>query len=368
MNDFHKNGDCPFCKSKHVRRHGTTPKGSVRFRCLSCKKTWTLRDSNKESPDSDILTSIYLQGLSYRQIRAIYQMSPMRLNQRIRDFLTGCPSWEDYLDSCVKDHNYKVITLYGAPLQTSHKGRDGKNLHIALAVDAMATVVIGYECASEESVPMWRKLLTRLVDRKVKNPRFLYDASNSFIEKAIKEIYPDSPTKDFSFRFVYDQKLQERVGSPSGAEDMMDNTIINILSPFDFFSDGYLSIFKDPRMKKVILGEREQVLHRLLTRLRRIGTTRLEGLISALQDRFKAFRFLKEDPRPIINGWIAWYMVQTLEIGYSRLSLYMQKPVSTGFKNFSCGQIPEPMIIDNQDRLVRFVVEIATRRLQLPLF
>lgn len=368
MNESSQNLNCPFCKSDRVRRHGTTPKGSVRFRCLNCKKTWTLRENYHESPDSDILTSIYLQGLSYRQIRSIYQMSPMRLNQRIRGFLYGCPSWEQYLDSCVKKHPFKVINLYGATLQSSRKENNGNNLYIALAVDAMATVVVGYEIAPHESEEMWQKLLIRLFDRDVTSPRFLYNQTNLMIENAAKEIYPGSPTKDFSFRFVYDKKLQERINSPRGMEDIRDNTIMNILSPFDFFSDGYLTIFKDPRMKKVLISKREEVMHRLLVRLKKIGTTRLEGLIAALQERFKAFRFLKEDPWPIINGWIAWYMLQNLEIGYSRLALYMQKPMATSFKSFSFGQIPEPAVIDNQDRLVRFVVEIATRRLQLPLF
>jgi len=368
MNESIKNDNCPYCKGDRVRRHGTTPKGSVRFRCLTCKKTWTFRENYRESPDSDILTSIYLQGLSYRQIRSIYQMSPMRLNQRIRIFLQGCPSWEEYLDSCVKEHPFKVITLYGATLQSSGKDDPKNNLYIAMAVDTMATVVIGYEISQIENNEMWRKLLIRLFDREVRSPRFLYDMSNPMVDYAVKEVFPESPTKDFSFRFVYDRRLQERIDSPRGVEDIMDNTIINILSPFDFFSDGYLTIFKDQRMKKVIIGERRQVMERLLVRLKGIGTTRLEGLISTLQNRFKAFRFLKEDPWPVINGWIAWYMVQNLEIGYSRLALYMQKPMATSFKKLSCGQIPEPAVIDNQDRLVRFVVEIATRRLQLPLF
>ena len=368
MNESLKNRNCPFCQSEHVRKHGTTPKGSVRFRCLSCNKTWTLREHYRDSPDSDILASIYLQGLSYRQIRSIYQMSPMRLNQRIRNFLHGCPSWEEYVDTCTKQHPFKVINLYGAKLQSSPKGDSANNLYIALAVDVMATVVIGFEIAPIESEKMWQKLLIRLFDRDVRSPRFLFDRTNTLISKVVKEIFPESPTKDFSFRFVYDQRLQERIDSPRGMEDIMDNTIINIMSPFDFFSDGYLAIFKDPQMRKVLMGEREQVLQRLLVRLKKIGTTRLEGLIASLQDRFKAFRFLKEDPWPVINGWIAWYSVQNLEIGYSRLALYVQKPVTTSFKEFSCGQIPEPTVIDNQDRLVRFVVEIATRRLQLPLF
>ncbi len=368
MNESQKNESCPHCQNDHVRRHGTTPKGSVRFRCLNCNKTWTLRDNYKETPDNDILASIYLQGLSYRQIRAIYQMSPMRLNQRIRNFLQDCPPWEEYLDSCVKKHNYKVVYLYGAILQSSRSEDSGKNLYIALAVDAMATVVIGFEISQAETESVWKKLLTSLRDRGIMNPRFLFNLSNIMIENSVKEVFPESPSKDFSFRFVYDRRLQERMNTPSGAEDIRDNTIINILSPFDFFSDGYLAIFKDVRMKNVLLKEREQVLQRLLVRIRRIGTTRLEGLISSLQSRFKAFRFLKEDPWPVINGWIAWYLVQNLEIGYSRLSLYMQKPMATSYKKFACGQIPEPAVIDNQDRLVRFVVEIATRRLQLPLF
>ncbi len=368
MNESVKKLNCPYCQENHVRRHGTTPKGSLRFRCLSCSKTWIHQDNPREKPDSDVLASLYLQGLSYRQLRTIYHMSPMRLNYRIRNFMQSCPSWEKYLDLCVDKQKYKVINLYGITLQASRKKNGSNNLYIALAVDAMATMVIGFEIGQSETESMWKKLLTRLKARGVTNSRFLFNLSNSNIRQSIQKIFPESSVKDFSFRFVYDKRLEERLDTPRGVEDIMDNTIINILSPFDFFSDGYLAIFKDPGMKSVLLDEREQVLQRLLVRIQSLDTTRLEGLILALEKRFKAFRFLKEDPRPIINGWIAWYMVQNLEIGYSRLSLYMQKPTVTSYAKFSRCQIPEPLVIDNQDRLIRFVVEIATRRLQLPLF
>ncbi len=368
MKESEKKWSCPYCQENHVRRHGTTPKGSVRFRCLNCSKTWTHQDNPREKPDSDVLASIYFQGLSYRQLRTIYHMSPMRINYRIRNFLHNCPSWEKYLDLCVKEQKYKVINLYGITLQASRKKTGGYNLYIALAVDAMATMVIGFEIGQGETEAMWKKLLVRLKVRGVTKARFLFNISNSNIRKSVQEINPQSSVKDFSFRFVYDRRLEERLDTPRGVEDIMDNTIINILSPFDFFSDGYLAIFKDPRMKNVLLKEREQVLQRLLVRIQSLSTTRLEGLISALEKRFRAFRFLKEDPWPIINGWIAWYMVQNLEIGYSRLSLYLQKPSITSFKQFSLCQIPQEQVIDSPDRLVRFVVEIATRRLQLPLF
>ncbi|MFW6276471.1 MAG: hypothetical protein ACOC2K_02220, partial [Bacteroidota bacterium] len=88
----------------------------------------------------------------------------------------------------------------------------------------------------------------------------------------------------------------------------------------------------------------------------------------AFKTRFEKFHMLKENPEPIINGWIAKQMLEPLEMGFSRLSLYMQLPAKTGFKDFSCGNTPEIIPLPNDSaELKNFIIEIATRGLQLPI-
>ena len=77
---------------------------------------------------------------------------------------------------------------------------------------------------------------------------------------------------------------------------------------------------------------------------------------------------IKYDPLPIINGWVAWWMLAPLPLGFSRLSLYLQHPCETHFKNFNCGTLPIPLnlTIDSPE-MKKFVVELAVRSLHIPI-
>jgi hypothetical protein len=78
---------------------------------------------------------------------------------------------------------------------------------------------------------------------------------------------------------------------------------------------------------------------------------------------------IKDDPYPVINGWISLWMLQRLDMGFSRLSIYLQIPCSTSFKKFSCGEKPIVLNLDDESPLLKtFVIEIASRSLQLPIF
>ena len=98
------------------------------------------------------------------------------------------------------------------------------------------------------------------------------------------------------------------------------------------------------------------------------SSTRFEGLISAFKSRFEKFHLIKYDPYPIINGWIAWWMLVPLTIGFSRLALYFQHPCKTYFKNFNCGSLPEcwELPIDSPE-MKRFIIELAVRALHIPI-
>lgn len=76
---------------------------------------------------------------------------------------------------------------------------------------------------------------------------------------------------------------------------------------------------------------------------------------------------LKDDPEPVVNGWIANEMLKNTDIGFSRLSLYAQTPSITPFRNFSCGDMPNELNIKVDSTEFRtFLIELAARAMELP--
>jgi hypothetical protein len=121
-------------------------------------------------------------------------------------------------------------------------------------------------------------------------------------------------------------------------------------------------------MKQIVLDSKEYFLQRLQERINKRSTIRFEGLLNAFQRRFEKFHMIKYDPLPIINGWIAWWMLVPLPIGFSRLSLYLQHPFKTYFKNFNCGTLPVPMKLSIESpEMKTFIVELAVRSLHIPI-
>jgi len=46
-------------------------------------------------PDIADIVEAYLTGPTYRDLVNVYHSSPLRINQKIRDFLEGCPNWRN---------------------------------------------------------------------------------------------------------------------------------------------------------------------------------------------------------------------------------------------------------------------------------
>jgi transposase-like protein len=104
---------CPYCRSAKVIKHGTTSVGNTRFRCRNCGKTWVTERKDAGKPDISDVVEAYLNGRTCRDLVEVYHSSPLRINQKIREFLDGCPPWEEYLDSVVKKHEPRLIYLFG---------------------------------------------------------------------------------------------------------------------------------------------------------------------------------------------------------------------------------------------------------------
>lgn len=363
-----ENPKCVFCKSSKVIKHGMTNTGNRRYRCRHCGRTWVLEKVETVRPDLADLAEAYLNGRTCRDLVSVYKSSPLRINQRIREFLEGVPFWEEYLDSCVAKHEPRLIYLIGKYFSCSVKGSKNNTMYLAMAVDALSTVVLGYEIGPKESRGVWLSLLDRMNCRGVVAPTFMSNGSRH-VEEAMQVVFPFATHRIFYHRAYRDKELACCLSRLP-----MNSKLINdALRAYDTSKNKnllkYLKSNNDHRIKDFLVATPEYFIKRLNERMNNKPKTRIEGLTNSFQSRFEKFHMIKDDPYPVINGWISLWMLQRLDIGFSRLSVYLQVPCSTSFKKFSCGEKPIILNLDDDSPLLKtFVIEIASRSLQLPIF
>ena len=140
-----KNPPCQYCRSRKVIKHGKTSTGNPRFRCRVCGKTWVLERNDPVRPHISDVTEAYLYGRTCRDLVSIYRSSPLRINQKIREFLNGCPRWEDYLDATVKNHEPRVVQLFGRTFSCSCNNSKSNTMFLAIAVDALSSLIVCFE-------------------------------------------------------------------------------------------------------------------------------------------------------------------------------------------------------------------------------
>jgi transposase-like protein len=358
---------CPFCKSTRVIKHGKTSADIQRYRCRFCHKTWIHNKIKKQAPDYGKLTEAYLSGLSYRDLCAIYHSSPIRINQKIRDYLEECPSWEEYLDAASPKHEARLIHLVGKKFKCSGSSNKEHCMYFALAIDALSTVVLGYEVGKSESKEVWIRLLDRMNCRGFVCPTFMSYGLKT-IEDALKVVFPYAVTYNHYTRACYDKHLKSEIYYAPDLKKLIFEAINAYKINQTTQLKNYLVIFKDKRMKELVLNSKGYFINRLQERIDEKPVIRFEGLLRAFQKRFQKFHMIKYDPLPLINGWIAWWMLAPLPIGFSRLSLYLQKPCQTHFTNFNCGTLPVDMQLQLDSPEMRtFIVELAVRSLHIPV-
>jgi hypothetical protein len=358
---------CPFCRSSRIIKHGRTTTNNQRFRCRYCHKTWTENKKPKQIADFGGLTEAYLSGLSYRELHAIFPSSPTRINQKIREYLEGCSHWEEYLDICSPKHDSRLIHLVGKRFACTTGEKEGNCMFLALAIDALSTVVLGYEIGENESTDLWITLLDRMNCRGIISPTFMSYGSKP-IEDALKVVFPYSTSFNNFTRVNYDNKLKNKLYYSIDSRKL----ILEAIQAYDqnpaHNLEEYLIAFKDRRMRDIVLNSKERFINRLKERVAMRTTTRFEGLLGAFQSRFQKFHSIKDDPQPLINGWIGWWMLIPLPIGFSRLSLYLQRPCITQFKHLKCGTAPIPLELETDSFAMKtFVVELAVRSLHIPI-
>ncbi|MCK5741673.1 MAG: hypothetical protein KAH48_05605 [Chlorobi bacterium] len=363
-----KNPSCIYCKSSKVIKHGKTSNGNSRYRCRSCGKTWVPEKAESVRPDISDIVEAYLNGRTYRDLVSIYHSSPLRINQKIREFMDGCPDWENYIDACVPIHEPRLVHLVGYEFSCSGDGAKDNRMFLALAVDGLSSLVIGFEIATEENSESWERLLARMLKRGFTCTTFMAKGSEA-IEVAVKAVFPKS-----SLLITYHRAYRDNELCCCLSRFAVNNKLINdAVNAYDTFKNHnlvhYLEEINQKHMKEILFAYPEMFIKRLCARIDKKEKVRVEGLKSAFQARFEKFHMIKGDPYPLINAWIAKQMLSRLDIGFSRLSLYTQIPSSSSFKNYACGSKPEPLDLREDSPLLRtFVIEIAARGLQIPVF
>ncbi len=361
---------CIFCKSTKVIRHGKTTTGNKRYRCRTCGKTWVHEKMESSKPDLSYIVEEYLNGKTCRDLVGFYHSSPLRINQKIREFLDGCPNWEEYLDINIAKHEPKLVYLVGRNFSCSCKGSGSTSntMFLAMAIDALSTVVLGYQIGPKDEIRVWDELLTRMNTRNIACQTFMTNGSKH-IDEAVGKIYPESTIRIYYHRAFRDKEITCCLDRFPINHKLINDSLKAYEGLKDQTLNSYLKQNYDMRLKDVLNSNADQFIRRIKERIENRPKIRIEGLVSAFQVRFEKFHMLKDDPTPLVNGWITKWMLETLDFGFSRMSVYMQVPARTLFKNFSCGQKPVILKLEEDNReLKAFVIEVAARSLQIPQF
>ncbi len=359
---------CIYCHSTRVIRHGKTTTGNKRFRCRVCGRTWVLEKREVSRPPISVLVEQYLSGQTCRSLVEMFHSSPLRINQVIREFLEGLPSWEEYLDLSVENRDYRLVYLTGKSFACACKGTSNNSMFLALAVDAFSNVVLGYEIGRKDSERTWNILLQRLLDRGISIKTFMTNGAKH-LEEAVNNVYTDSTLRIFYHKVYRDRELKcclsrltinnKLINDAIKAYDLMPNHALN----------NYLLMTYGNKLKDIVIHQPDIYLSRLRNRLGNRQDVRIDGLLNRFQLRFERFHMLKGNPASIINGWIAREMTIPVFSKFSRLSLAMQVPSIIDFDKFCCGNIPEKITLrNNSDDLKTFVAEAASRSVELPIF
>lgn len=166
---------------------------------------------------------------------------------------------------------------------------------------------------------------------------YLYEKWFLHIDDALSKTYSSS-----NIRLLFHRSYRDREISCCLSRLQINQKLINdAIAAFQICSNNnlnkYLKIGNNKYFEDILRGSQEFFCRRLRERMENKNKIRIEGIYNAFQARFEKFHMLKSDPFPLVNGWIAFWMTQNLEFGFSRLSIYMQIPATTSLKLFSCG-------------------------------
>jgi hypothetical protein len=350
-----------------VVKHGKTPIGKTRYRCRDCGKSWTIDYQSEQKPDISSITVEYLRGASYRDLVEKYKSSAQRINQKIRDFLLGCPRWEEYLDTLTDSHNCEMIYLCGIKFACSAPGSKNHSMFVAFAIDGLSSLILAFETGTSENSDVWEKLAANLSRRKVKCRTFLSNG-NPGIKEAVKKEYPNATNKIFYNRIYREDEIICCLLRLSGRPKLVYDAVRIFSGQLNTKLFDNFRVNSEKKLSLFLLEHKEEFHKRVAERVNHRVENRAESFLSVLEQRFEKFHMLKDDPEPIINGWIASAMTEITASGFSRLSFYCQTPVNTEFRKFACADMPKKIDISkNAGVMQKFIIELSARALELPV-
>jgi len=357
---------CKYCSSSSTIKYGKTSKGTLRYKCKDCGKTW-VNDSDKNAGKPPIyeLVEQYLGGKSFRELVPFYKSSPLRINQKIREFLEETPHWEGYLDKVIGRHQPQIIYMMGESFSCQVKGENLNSKYLALAIDGISSMVIGYEIGDSNSKELWEKLIKRLKTRGIMTTTFFSSGALPIVNN-VKKYYPDAVHR-INFAKSYRNKEISccLFKLPSKTKLILD--VINMYNSLENKNlKDYLENQIGINFQKYISRNQGEFLEYLENRFD-LTIVRIENLTEEFKKRFDKFHMVKHDPWPLVNGWIAYNMLCNFNgENYNRLWLYGFLPKESNFELYSKNEKPDISYLKSEE-LKPFILELGYRILQLPM-
>lgn len=360
------NPSCTFCNSTNVIKHGISYNGSRRYRCRDCEKTWVSNSIKAFRPEMHFLTEAYLAGKTFRDLVEIYHTSPQRLNQKIRKHLLECIDWEEYIDKINHEKRIPVIYLSGRSFACSAKGSINNEMYVAFAFDGLSSTIIGIEVGSKDSLEVWDALIGRLKERSYSCNNFMTPGLKT-IETNIRKYYPASSSR-INFYRAYREKEIECCLSNLPFKNKLVNDTIKLYNTLDdkrlstFMIQKYFSNFG----KYIVDNSVDYIDY--IDSYNKEHSDKQEAFFDEFKHRFEKFHSIKDDPRPVINGWVAYQMLKLRDSGYNRLSFFLHVPMNFTFGDFAMKKYAlEKFKKPTAGEIKSYVFEFAARSLNLPL-
>lgn len=361
---------CIACDSVKVIKHGKTANGNSRLRCKECNKTWATNKAKEPKPDLRLLTEKYLNGLTFRELVPLYHSSPLRINQKIRETLAKAPDWENYLDNVVSKKRTDIIYLMGKSFACNYKTNteDSSNYKfLALAVDGLSSMILGYEIGQDDGPELWNNLFARLSKRGFSAKIFMSNGNRNIME-ATEQYFPNAETKINYYRAFREKEIEcclsklplkhKLIHDAFSYYNTLENQNLQNLLKKEFNMD----------LREALMENYHDFIAVVNKKSEQKTLNRVDCLAEDFKARFERFHMIKDDPRPIINGWIALKMLENLEFGGNRLSLFNQQLLNLDFAGFTQNETPSVVEIGgNYNDLKLFVIEIGSRVLNMPI-
>lgn len=363
-----KSNLCCRCNSTKFVKHGLSPNGSQRYKCLECGKTWATTKSHLPCVDLVDISYQYLLGKTTRQLVKYYPTTPVIINKQIRSFLDKCPDWLSYIDNTSILHKPKQIYISGKTFHCSWKSDANNHMFVAFAIDSMTNFVIDYKVAFGDTKDVWLNLFNNLKSRNVTTSSFLTNGSESSLQ-ALELIYPNADKRIMFHKTHRDKELNCCLSRMSPSEKLMNDASRIYFCNENTKLAQYLGIPNDVAMLNFIVKNKDTFTKILTHRLHLRQKLFNDNLPNMFQKRFEKFHLLKEDPLPIINSWIASRMLTPDSNGLTKFALYTQQPFLMKFKHFVKNKIV-PVKYENSKRefLERLLLEVVARGLELPIY